>query len=152
MRSECSENLSLQNYGRTMSPTQLCARSRTRLQDTWCHIAIHIYTSLAVCRLASGTKQGWGYVVVVFTVAILISEYIWTSSSASMFFRQTGQTRFQTSDHGKAARPTGCYTVVGYGWTWRESTALAGCLDLAKVRAAAAAPANHSTEQISTAI
>ena len=73
MRSECSENSSLQNYGRTMSPTQLCARSRTRLQDTWCHIAIHIYTSLRFARLASGTKQGWGYVVVVFTVAILIS-------------------------------------------------------------------------------
>ena len=98
MRSECSENSSLQNYGRTMSPTQLCARSRTRLQDTWCHIAIHIYTSLRFARLASGTKQGWGYVVVVFTVAILISGL---HRQPVCFSARLAKRGFKTSDHGR---------------------------------------------------
>ena len=99
----------------------------------------YTYPSLLFARLASGTKQGSGYVVVEFTAILITGLHRQPVGLAKQGFirwiteKQPGQV---------------CYEVGGHGYNWCESTALVGCLDLAKVRAAAAAPANHS-EQIS---
>ena len=108
-----------------------------------------LYISVHHCSLPGWRQvpsKAGGFVVVVFAVAILIYPNSWTSLSANMVFCQAGISQlrgFEDSNVGsqkgsQAKRLLYSHHVDALG----ESTALAGCLDLAKVRAAAV-PANH---------
>ena len=77
--------------------TAVCSLSYTSSGYLMPHCYTYLYIT-AVCQAGVRYQAGLG---VCGGCIHCCHPNIWTSSSARMFFRQTGQTRFQTSDHGR---------------------------------------------------